>query len=202
MRVRLPRFRDLHQGPTYDVAQSSRMNDLMIDLETLATTPDALILSIGAVFFDRHIPGKLGAEFYRRIQFDQRHGRVCGNTLSWWMEKRSAWPDGEAQHLAPALVDFASFIILQTEDVGLRPVIWGHGADFDPPILHSAYLACGMDRPWGKGQVRDTRTLFDLAGYRWSTEGPRDGVHHALEDAKAAARAVQEAMQKLRSERR
>lgn len=173
------------------------MNDLMIDLETLATTPDALILSIGAVFFDRDQPGKLGEEFYQRIMVDQKHGRICGETLSWWMERRAAWPAGDAVHLVHALSNFVRFV---GDPARLR--IWGHGADFDPPILHSAYLACGMDRPWGKGQVRDTRTLFDLAGFKWSTEGPREGVHHALEDAKAAARAVQEAMQKMRSERR
>lgn len=190
------------------------MHDLMIDLETLATTPDALILSIGAVFFDRDTPGKLGAEFYQRIQMDQKHGRIDHGTLSWWMERRGAWPTGDATELDVALRSFAAFIRKNTPSDGQAVIvrdlkegpprlrIWGHGADFDPPILHSAYLTCGMDRPWGKGQVRDTRTLFELAGYEWKTEGPREGVHHALEDAKAAARAVQEAMKKLRSERR
>lgn len=28
------------------------MQDIMLDLETLATTPKAVVLSIGAVFFD------------------------------------------------------------------------------------------------------------------------------------------------------
>lgn len=186
------------------------MNDLMIDLETLATTPDALILSIGAVFFDRDAPGKLGAEFYQRVEFDQKHGRICSKTLDWWMERRGAWPTGDAVRLEVALRSFTRFVAEHTPGFGQAVIvrdlkegpprlrIWGHGADFDPPILHSAYLVCTMQVPWGKGQCRDTRTLFELAGYEWKTEGPREGVHHALQDAKAAALAVQTAIRKLR----
>ena len=139
------------------------------------------------------------------------HGRICPKTLDWWMERRGAWPTGETTPLMSALESFTSFILGNSEGkssmtpaqravagAAHRPYIWGHGADFDPPILHNAYLVCGMDRPWGKGQCRDTRTLFELAGYEWKTEGPREGVHHALQDAKAAALAVQTAIRKLR----
>lgn len=33
------------------------MNHLMIDLETLATTPDTAIVSVGAVVFEMDVPG-------------------------------------------------------------------------------------------------------------------------------------------------
>lgn len=180
------------------------MLDLMLDLETLAPTPDALILSIGAVLFDRDTPRELGPAFYERIHVNPAHGRITHETLDWWMERRGSWPMGACRPLDAALAAFTRFVEDNTPRCELgqpapRLCIWGHGADFDPPILHSAYLRCGMTPPWGKGQVRDTRTLFDLAGFKWTTDGratPR--IHHALEDAKAAALAVQEAIKVLR----
>lgn len=163
------------------------MTDVMIDLETLATTPRAAILSIGAVAFDRERPGVLGEEFYARIKFAQ--GDVSHDTLEWWMHHRTAWPKGEAVPLGEALMNFRAFL-WRCQD---GHCLWSHGASFDVPILHSAFLACGLDVPWGHRTIRDTRTLFDIAGYDFSAAS-----HDALLDAKAQALAVQEAIQKLR----
>lgn len=70
----------------------------------------------------------------------------------------------------------------------------GHGATFDPVILENAYRAVGMKAWWKFSNVRDTRTLFDLANYRYVAKGG----HDALDDAMNQVKAVQEAYQKLK----
>ena len=72
--------------------------DLMIDLETLATTPDAAILTIGACKFDPNGDDRDKAKrnmpsFYKRIDLQSNIDlgrRVDENTLRWWCEPLGA----------------------------------------------------------------------------------------------------------------
>lgn len=166
------------------------MADLMIDIECLGTAPGCAIVSIGAVRFDR-AAAALGPDLYSVVDLRSCEAAGLGadlSTVAWWMRHAEAWPDPlRAVPLPVALRDLALFI---GED---KPCLWAHGAPFDLPILSAAYRACQMPQPWGFRQARDTRTLFDLAGLEYRTE-----AHHALEDARAQARAVQQAMQMLR----
>ena len=62
---------------------------LMLDLETLATTPDAAVLTIGACKFD---PKKSDVEstFYERISLESQesYDRVINeDTLAWWSKQ-------------------------------------------------------------------------------------------------------------------
>jgi len=64
--------------------------DIMIDLETLATSPDAAILTIGAVKFDPFgddIKDPKCEKFYVRVDLDScdRIGLVTtDDTIAWW----------------------------------------------------------------------------------------------------------------------
>ena len=68
---------------------------LMIDIETLATTPDAAILTIGAVKFDpygddRDKATRRAETFYKRIDLDSNVelGRTINeDTLRWWCDQ-------------------------------------------------------------------------------------------------------------------
>jgi len=51
------------------------MNNLMIDLETMGTGPNSLVIAIGAVFFEPET-GELGEEFY--INIDWQSGIDAG----------------------------------------------------------------------------------------------------------------------------
>lgn len=170
------------------------MTDLMADLETLGTKPGCVIVSIGAVRFDRDGDGwatDTAHEFYARVSIEDclRCGlSASGSTIEWWMQRAAKWPPPtDALPLSVALLCFSKFI-----ELGAPPRIWAHGATFDPPILVSAYDAVSLPVPWSYRQVRDTRTLFDEAGLDYRTE-----AHHALDDARAQARAVQAARRKL-----
>lgn len=50
------------------------MEDMMIDIETLGTRPGSVILSVGAVMFDRHGVGH-GETFYMNVERESRQGR-------------------------------------------------------------------------------------------------------------------------------
>lgn len=173
------------------------MTHCMLDLETWGTRPGCAIRSIGAVFFSPLRLG-LGTDFYANID-----GKSCidaglhidPDTAEWWESQSPAARERLRKDRLPldeALLGFGDF---------LRPKgvvsIWGHGASFDPPILEACFRALGMLVPWNFWNIRDTCTLFDLAGVALG-DFPRDGTHHnALDDAKHQALVVQAAYKKL-----
>lgn len=168
----------------------------MLDLETLGTRPGCVVLSIGAcrfcpesgeIYADLGAP--IGAPFYTTV--DMRTSFKAGltfevDTLIWWMnqsqEARRDTFKGETS-LVGALHAFSNWYLTH------KGPIWCHGATFDVPILAAAYYKTGIDLPWDFRTVRDTRTLFDLAG---GISIPRtEGVlHNALDDAINQAKAV------------
>lgn len=172
------------------------MKHVMVDLETLGTTPGCSILSIGAVAFDP-VDKKLGDEFYIVVQ---RHSQMTlglhedKSTLEWWQRQSadakkvltdSALPD--AIHLSVALGLFTDFLF----QFGLSDVrIWGNGADFDNAILACCYRACNFELPWRFWNNRCYRTAKNLL------PGPvmiRTGtLHNALDDAISQANHLME----------
>lgn len=170
--------------------------DAMIDIETLGTAPGCAILSIGAVMFG---PAGLGEEFYAPILLESCTAAgltIDPRTLAWWMKQgdaaRAAAFRDDAEALAIVLYRFTCWF---TEHGAKQP--WCHGATFDVPLLEAAYKVCGMAPPWKYWAVRDTRTLYDLAGMKVDR---CKGVHHnALDDAKAQAEAAVAALRVLRA---
>ena len=172
----------------------------MLDLETLSTAPNAVILTIGAVKFSRRGSSTSLDDtdhFYRRI--DTRSCvdagmHICLNTQSWWEQQ-----DGQARHeafghedripLVQALKEFNEWFR------GTRH-LWSHGSSFDCVILEQAYKACGLKAPWLFWTVRDTRTIFDLAKVRIK-DFPVKVEHHALHDAFRQVQALHASMDKL-----
>jgi DNA polymerase III epsilon subunit-like protein len=171
------------------------MKHLMIDLETLGTTPGCVILSIGAVYFDSN--GSLGDEFYKVI-----HRASCveaglhedPDTLAWWNRQsveacqvlRDAELDGGAT-LAKVLSEFSDFCKRDT-----KVKAWGNGADFDNAILNVAYKAVNVKQGYTAYSGRCYRTVKNLF------KGPkleRVGTYHnALDDAKSQALHLMEIM--------
>lgn len=162
---------------------------IMVDLETMGAVPGSAIVSIGAVAFDP-VAGTLGEEFYRIISLDscQRAGLTLqADTVMWWLRQsepaRAQLNRQDAEPLASALGWFGAWWRRQGGQF-----IWGHGANFDEPLLSWAFRAAHVAVPWNYWDARCTRTLFALTGER---PDRADGVHHtALDDAKAQAKAV------------
>jgi DNA polymerase III epsilon subunit-like protein len=162
------------------------MTDVMIDIETLSTQSNALILTIGAVKFNRttELPSLENCEtFYKRINIESC--KVLGmhidpSTENWWsiQDKKTRYEAIENPDRYPikdVLKEFSKWY------KGSK-YIWGHGDDFDCVILTNAYKACKMKVPWQFWNTRDTRTIFDIAGIHVN-DVPVTEAHHALHDA-------------------
>jgi len=167
---------------------------LMVDLETLATTPNAAILTIGAVTFDPNST-KIYNEFYRRVELeslDALDTYIDDATLEWWSKQDQAAqdeafdPEGR-EPIRNVLDDFYKFCLGSSR-------FWSHGAAFDIVILEYYFRKINKPFPWNFWDVRDTRTIFDLG---MDPEMPQANKHNALEDAKRQAIGVQNMMRKL-----
>src|ERR1051326_6497779 len=155
---------------------------IMVDLETMGSTPGSIIASIGAVAFDP-MTGKMGAEFYTVVNIASAQAaglRFDADTVSWWLkqgeEARSAL-SAQASDLRQALLSFSQFWVAQR---GTH--FWGHGANFDEPLLSSAFRALRIDPPWKFFAARCTRTIFELADVK--TDRTAGTHHNALDEAK------------------
>jgi hypothetical protein len=160
---------------------------VMLDLETLDSGSNAAVVSIGAVKFDP-MGDELGETFYQVIDFESamKFGRVNGKTLKWWLRQSKAARDAitieEACQLDEALLGF-------NEWYGPDPTtpVWGNGATFDNVIMSNAYLATGIDKPWGYMADRCFRTLKSAILPPVNPPLRETVVHNALDDARHQA---------------
>jgi DNA polymerase III epsilon subunit-like protein len=176
------------------------LTDVMIDLETLATSPDAAVLTIGAVKFDPfgdeiHEPSC--EKFYVKVDLDScdRIGLVTTeDTINWWAnqskeaQEEAFSPDGRID-IVDAMNQLYKFCW------GAKRV-WSHGASFDVVICEHIFKKINKAVPWSFWQVRCTRTLFDIG---IDPKRPPVLKHHALEDAWNQAVGVQNVYKRLRT---
>ena len=177
------------------------MNHIMLDIETLDTTSNAMVLSIGAVAFDpfsKELGEKFYVEFTHDLDAQQRMGRtISADTVVWWMQQGAAAkqvfadlaPEGVRRvSTAQGLAEFASFV---ARNGGKEAQLWGNGADFDNVIVGSLYGAFGLVKPWSYSRNRCFRTIKRLFGENLKIE--RQGTHHnGLDDAITQAVHLQE----------
>lgn len=164
-------------------------NNVMLDLETLGTSPGSAILSIGAVRFGS-LPDATGSHIYDRLSVNVSLGScldagltIDADTFYWWLsrseEARSALTETAPVALKHALEKFADWI-------GPKAKVWGNGADFDNAILAHAYWSLDMRQPW---RFVDSRCYRTVRAQHPDIELDRIGVYHrAVDDAESQAR--------------
>ena len=154
------------------------MKNIMVDIETLGTSSNAVILSIGAVQFDET---GTGDQFYQRV--DPNSCAKVGmkmdvSTVQWWFKQNDAARKEVSEGglpIATVLQDLASWWIP-------KATFWGNGATFDNVIVANAYDAVLQKRPWGYSSDRCYRTM--RAMFPNITADDTGGVaHNALADA-------------------
>lgn len=168
------------------------MKDLMIDLETLAKGSDAVVLSIGACFFDIKTR-EIGETFYEVLDLGQQtdKGRkIDPSTVNWWMKQsdaaRSVFQD-KARPTTLVLAEFKHWIYKNSvnDDV----YVWGNGSTFDISIIESLLKTFNQEIPWTYFNVMDFRTFRRFCA--GNAKPQRIGTHHnALDDAISQAQFV------------
>jgi len=162
-------------------------NNVMIDLETLGLKNDAVILSIGAVYFDE-TGIDLNNTFYREINIQSCIDlglTIDGDTISWWMQQsekaRKVFDNKKIKtHINQAIDDLVSFLKRYGNQKDLK--IWSNGY-MDIIWLRSAFQKTIRDLPWSKNE-RDFRTFRDTQPKLEDHELPKEATkHNALADA-------------------
>lgn len=153
---------------------------VMVDVETLAQSPNAVICSIGATKFT--IDGGIIDEFYCTIDAKdcKNYGLIVEEqTINWWKKQPKEVMQSllkDTRPLKQALTDFSQWYGTKSMPT------WSCGASFDLVILQWAYEATGMQRPWRHWHDRCFRTVRDLIPVEAPIfEGDR---HNALQDAR------------------
>lgn len=168
---------------------------IMLDIETLGTRPGAIILSCAFVRFsdEAHITFNLSVPEQQALGLEQD-----ASTVAWWHEQEAKAPGTWARATEnPLPLNVAlPYVSTWLQWAGPDPLIWCHGATFDCPLLGEVYRRAGVPCPWHYGAVRDTRTLYDLAGVN-----PKDYAvpppHVALNDAIGQTRAANAALHRI-----
>lgn len=158
----------------------------MVDLETLSTKNNAIILTIGAIKFNREISIgtfddiKVENKFYKRINIEscEKIG-LCRdkNTEDWWLKqdekvKYEAF-QGMRENIEDVLREFNIWF-------GDSKYIWSLGICFDICILNEVYERLGINIPWKFWNVRDCRTILDCVGIKPSKNPYK---HNSLMDS-------------------
>lgn len=169
----------------------------MIDLETLDTTPDSVVLTIGGVKFDPFSKRAPHSDFYYRLSVDEQtdHGRtISTSTLDWWATQddkiiNEALGDHDRTDVTTMLRALKKWY------VGCDAV-WAQGTTFDIVMIEQLCRQFGHPIPWSFWTVKDSRTLFGLLPTDPRKQFSFD-AHNALEDARVQAQCVQHAYRQL-----
>lgn len=150
----------------------------MIDIEGLATGPEATILTIAAQTFDPLGQGYFQHEYYARITLESQETRTIEQgTIDWWATQTAAQAEAFAETnrvpLDQALAELHKLCWKCNR-------IWMNGPTYDANILEHAYKSYGMALPWQYYKIRDARTVYGL----WPELPKPPTSHHALEDCR------------------
>ena len=167
----------------------------MVDLETMAVTPRAVVLTLGAVHFNPYGNG-YSDKLYLRFDLDDQdklNREIDPNTLDWWAKQdpkvmEEAFSPDDRVPLQDAMDQFHKF-------AWGCDAFWAHGSLFDIAILEDLYRQLEKPVPWQYWQIRDTRTMFDLG---WDPDMPQASKHDALQDAIRQSVGVQNIYAKLK----
>jgi hypothetical protein len=186
----------------------------MVDIETLGTNEDSVILQIGAVAFDDYDENEADP-FYHWFLTDlsvsdqiRTYKRTVDNeTLIWWMD--NVGPDARTSVLQRdsynglvcstynALEDFNTFVSMNKDETD--NFIWSNSPTFDLAIIKHAMRQCDIKPVWNHWEERDVRTIHHLnKTLKLGFNKKIDGVaHNALDDAKGQAIYVMQIMDAL-----
>jgi exodeoxyribonuclease VIII len=165
------------------------MRDIMIDLETLGTDSNSVILSISAVEFDL-ATGETGSEFEAGLDVQQQYkikSVIDSDTVAWWFSQDNKAIDAitrlKRDSVDKVLKDFNDW--LHSIDYAPKDIrLWGNGCTFDNVILRNLYKRSNVDfilPYWCDNDVRTLVTLGNINTRDFQFKGIK---HRGIDDCK------------------
>lgn len=180
------------------------VNHVMVDIETLSTENNAVIVQISAVQFNPYT-GKNLNTFNANISIQSALDfglNINESTLRFWLEQEKSAIDmvftKNTVSLPEALLSFSNFIkscSTSIEECNTR--IWGNGPSFDAAKLKSAYSATQLQLPWIYWNERCVRTIV-ACDYSYKKNETFEGIkHYGIDDCKHQIKYISKGLQAL-----
>ena len=188
----------------------------MIDIETLGTSQDSVILQIGAVGF---AAAGMDPGFYADVTVQDQIAmgrKVDPFTLGWWLDRTSTEArlsvferrDVDLNSLRVCLEGLNAYIkaylINDTHNNTKNDKLWANSPSFDLAIIRNAMEMCEINPAWQYWHEADVRTLKVIDGITKNIEIKKIPMmrensiaHNALDDAKNQALYVTDFLGKI-----
>ncbi|MCT7633891.1 3'-5' exonuclease [Aliarcobacter butzleri] len=178
------------------------MNHIMIDIETLGTNSNALVVSISAVIFDMS-SNAIGDTFEVGLNEQQQLEKgaiIDQSTVDWW-DKQSDEAKTMLNRLQKIDVEFAlnefNNWIKNNFSAPSKIKLWGNGATFDNVIVRNLFERHGIDFIIPYYADKDVRTLAYVAKvntFSYKFEGVK---HYGIDDCMHQIKYCQDGYQKI-----
>lgn len=145
---------------------------VMIDIETLGTKQDAVILQIAAIGFAKGGRDSIGFTVDVTIQDQLDLGRTIDPvTVAWWIDKTNpsarenvfgrnkSMPYSLKEALKLLNEYIEKYLLNDTKNNTPEDRIWANSPSFDLAIIRNAMESCGITPCWKYWQEADYRTL-------------------------------------------
>ena len=154
----------------------------MLDIETMSTAQDAVIVSIGAVRFDM-ATGEVDGSTYIKVDKQSciNYGlRVDSSTVDWWFKQNK---EAQEQFLTTEdRIPLYDALLKLSWFINRQDYVWGNGINFDCAILRNAYKVCEIPLPWDHFKERDVRTLVHFKPEIKDSLKFEGAKHHPIAD--------------------
>ena len=166
------------------------MKDIMVDIETLGTDSNSVVVSISAVTFD-FLTGKTGKQFEIGINVLEQAlngGMIDNDTMKWWStqsrDAKKALTRIQVEDVEESLKAF-NLWIAEAISVDLKDVkLWGNGSGFDNVLIRNLYRRSGLDFVLPYWCDNDVRTLVTLANINTRDYKFTGTKHNGIDDCK------------------
>lgn len=193
---------------------------LVIDIETLSTEPNAVVLALACTpfvfedhtYFSTILAQGIMVKFKVEEQVRTYHRHIEESTVAWWKtqskETRSIIvnPSDKDVSVRDGLIEFNKFVKGLNGYSKENSYVFSRGNDFDFPIIKSLYQNANLSLPYNHWKIRDVRTAIDImAGtddgkYQIRFGGKEFIAHHPLHDAAMDAARLNELYHNISSD--
>ncbi len=165
------------------------MNQLMLDIETMGTDNNAMIVSISAVQFNIET-GNTAAEFEVGIDWKEQidnGAKVDVETFKWWLKQekdaQNSLFDIFQQSVHDALYLFNKWILDNFKDVK-KVDLYGNGSTFDNVIVRNLYKRHNIEFVLPYWCDKDVRTLMAITNTNAKDFEFKGIKHNGLHDCR------------------